>query len=342
MSKEKKGTICIEITEEDIKEQEETLKNIELEIKTLWDDVKLFTSSSSIIEAKNFITTLKQIKNKVPKLEELKKYLTTLNDDINKLKEEISEKENIEKQLKEAEDKGEELNNLIKDLDNRLSALKEKLGKMKQRLKDIESDLDLIAKYKSEVEKENKELEKLEIDKAACDLLASSVFSPGALPAKLLKEYIELLESYANDYLRIFGQNITISLNFIERRGQQSIDLKVYANGYLRRIETFSGGESMLIGFAIRLAIGRMLAELYAGLKRPKFLIIDEGFGPLDEESRQKVADALANLYKTKEYEQIIVISHQQDLKTYPIFKTILEVKKNENDISHVEEITNI
>ena len=83
-----------------------------------------------------------------------------------------------------------------------------------------------------------------------------------------------------------------------------------------------------------------MLAELYARTKHPRFLIIDEGFGPLDEELRQKVAEALARLYETREYEQIVVISHQEDLRTHPVFKTILEITKDISGLSQVRGVT--
>ena len=128
---------------------------------------------------------------------------------------------------------------------------------------------------------------------------------------------------------------------YVKRRDQQSIELKAYADGYERNIKTFSGGETTLMGFAIRLAIGKMLAELYAGTKRPRFLIIDEGFGPLDEDLRIKVAEALSALRNNDEYEQIIVISHQQELKNHAVFQTIIEITKDHRNISHVIEISN-
>lgn len=70
--------------------------------------------------------------------------------------------------------------------------------------------------------------------------------------------------------------------------------------------------------------------------KRPRFLIIDEGFGPLDGELRQKVADALLSLYP-EEYQQIIVISHHEDLRSHPSFRTVVEVYKNDEGISNIQ-----
>lgn len=330
----------VTVTEEDIKRQESKLEDLECKIRSLWSDIKNFTLSKTLDNAKETIVTLKNIKGQMPRLKELKEKLCDLNKEIAELKNKVSRKSVLEKELSEVKSKAETLKTQIKELDEKIVKLVGELKSSEQRIKDIDKELDLIKGYKLEVEKEKEELGRLELDKRAYKLLESRVFSPGALPAKLLEEYIETIEIYANDYLKTFGQNINISLNLVKKKEQQSINLNVYANGYLRRISTFSGGESTLIGFAIRLAVGKMLAELYARTKHPRFLIIDEGFGPLDEELRQKVAEALARLYETREYEQIVVISHQEDLRTHPVFKTILEITKDISGLSQVRGVT--
>ncbi|MCR8433652.1 MAG: hypothetical protein NDP24_05450, partial [Crenarchaeota archaeon] len=91
--------------------------------------------------------------------------------------------------------------------------------------------------------------------------------------------------------------------------------------------------------FAIRLAIGELITQIFSITRRPKFLIIDEGFGMLDEENRELVANAIVRLQEEGIYEQIIVISHQQDLREHPAFRTIIEISKDSQNVSRISRI---
>ncbi|MFH7835419.1 MAG: SbcC/MukB-like Walker B domain-containing protein, partial [Candidatus Aenigmatarchaeota archaeon] len=188
----------------------------------------------------------------------------------------------------------------------------------------------------------NKKLNELKIDREALTLLSESVFAPRALPTKLLEDYIQVISQYASYYIKNFNPDIDINIELIKgsKPEEQKVEVKIISGGYDRRYETYSGGESTLIGFAIRLAIGKAIAELYAEAKKPKFLIIDEGFGPLDERKRSEVAEAISELYETNEYEQIIIISHQTELKSNPTFRTVLEVYRDVDGYSKIRDAT--
>jgi len=296
---------------------------------------------SDINQLEQKINELREIYTEFIKYEELKDRLNSIETELKQYEEELSRKELLNKRYRELKSLIEVEKSKFENLEMKKANLIRKISENKQRLKDKLDKLKEIEAKEKELEKLNKDKEKLEIDLRAYSLLESQVFAAGALPTWLLDEYLRVIERYANDYLsRVFNQDIEIRFYFRKTKGsQQSVELKSYSNGFERRIETFSGGEQTLIGFAIRLAIGKLLSQVYAHNKRPRFLIIDEGFGPLDEELRLTVAEALRNLKESNEFDQIIVISHQQELRHKPIFRTIIEIEKDARNISRVREI---
>ena len=298
------------------------------------------TGTNSLREARRALDAIREVRDMAPRLEALRRELERRKRDVYKLGRELEKKPSIEREAEEKYGEKEELSRRLARVEEDLERLNREVASRGQRLRDLEEELKRIEDCKERLREYSRRLEELRLDERAYALLASRVFSPGALPAALLKEYVRLVEEYANDYLRSFGQDISLSLEFAERKGQQSVELKVYSGGYQRDVRTFSGGEATLIGFALRLAVGRLAAELCAGTKRPRFLVVDEGFGPLDSELRSRVADALESLYASREYEQIVVISHQQDLMAHPVFRTVLEVERDEKGISRIREIS--
>ncbi len=315
----------------------EKIKNQENELNAIMNAMRV----DNINQLEKIITELRDIYSEFIKYDDLKKKLIKISSDLRAYEEELLGKDKLVQRYQKLKS---DLN-LAESKLNKLRAKKEKLireiSENEQKLKDKLDKLEEIKRKERNLRDLLKEKEKLEIDLNAYTILESQIFATGALPTRLLDEYLRIIERYANDYLsRVFHQDIEIRFHFKKTRGsQQSIELKSYSSGFERKIETFSGGEQTLIGFAIRLAIGKLLAQVYAQDKRPRFLIIDEGFGPLDEELRLTVAEALRNLKNNREFDQIIVISHQQELKYKPIFKTIIEIEKDFRNISRVREI---
>lgn len=88
-------------------------------------------------------------------------------------------------------------------------------------------------------------------------------------------------------------------------------NLRVMDYGQYFGVDRFSGGEKDLANLCLRLAISLALTES-AGLSR-SFIILDEIFGSQDNERKDLIVRALANL-KTR-FPQILLITHVEDLK---------------------------
>ena len=93
--------------------------------------------------------------------------------------------------------------------------------------------------------------------------------------------------------------------------------------GVPRPYETFSGGESFRVNFALRLALAQLLAER-SGV-RVRTLVIDEGFGTQDREGIERLVESIQAV--REDFAKIIVITHLQELKQ--AFPVRIEVEKD-------------
>ncbi|MFQ6008615.1 MAG: hypothetical protein ACE5K8_06640, partial [Candidatus Zixiibacteriota bacterium] len=91
----------------------------------------------------------------------------------------------------------------------------------------------------------------------------------------------------------------------------EKYNLRVMDYGQYFGVERFSGGEKDLANLCLRLAISLALTES-AGLSR-SFIILDEVFGSQDNERKELIVKALANL--KPRFPQILLITHVEDLK---------------------------
>lgn len=314
-----------------------TLKEFERKRGELLSRIQKVLGVSNLSDARRAIRKIRELATRLREMNSKRELIELHEERIRELKE---KRINIEKQISEydiLENRIKKLKFEISTIERKLKELTGRKGSLEATIRETSRRLEEIKEKKRQLEEYEEELEEVETDIRAHELLRRKVFSPGAFPAELMKEYLEFIEYQANEYLKTFGQNIEIMLKLEKTtKDSQSVYLEAFSGGFRRDIRTFSGGETTLIGFALRLAIGKLLAQIFSVARRPRFLIIDEGFGPLDSDRREAVADALAKLYASGEYEQIILISHQQDLKNHAVFQTVIEITKDSRGISHV------
>jgi exonuclease SbcC len=145
----------------------------------------------------------------------------------------------------------------------------------------------------------------------------------------LLVEFLDRILLAANQRLQTIsgGQFYLARSGRVEKHGRQSgLGLDVYDNytGQFRDVKTLSGGEKFNASLCLALGMADVI-QAYEGGISLETMLIDEGFGSLDEESLGKAIDTLVQLQKTGRL--IGVISHVQELKQ--AIPAVLEVKKS-------------
>ena len=328
---QKEGDLRLrKVKAEDLERKEDERLKLLNEHNAILQKLQSLLYTSDIEEAKKKIKSLQETKKKIDRAEILRRELQNLNERINNLKQEIETSKNL---LMEKERLDEAINKLQQEIKKERERVKEintKLTELKSKISHLEEEIENLKRKREELEEKKRKFNELEEDIKSLGILIDRVFSPSELPTKLLEDYLKVIEDLTNQYLEAFGQDIRIRFK-LEKRGEKSqIQIKTYHQSYERDPNTFSGGERTLIGFSLRLAIGKLISRIQTSNIKPKFLIVDEGFGPLDEELRIKVADALTTLLELGEYEQIIVISHHRELRESPMFKTIIKIEKRD------------
>ena len=311
-------------------------KNKIWELNLLLDDLKFDQDrfNTLINEVPDFKTesekNLLLLNQAEERIKENKVKLNTLNSDSLIIKEQIKV---LEKNIKNINQIINSLNikpDLSENIDFSLDDLKKTLM-LKQNSFDY-----LISKknYLDEILNNNKELY---IKSEDLKFLEIS-FSRNGIQALIIENVLPSLELEANKLLSYLTEN-KLLVNLQIRKGRrlkntedfsQEIDIIIAdENGAVREYETYSGGESFRIDFAIRIALSR-LVSLRSGVRSP-ILFIDEGFGSQDQIGQDRLREAIQEISNSENYKfkKIIVITHLESLKES--FGVALEVSKNES-----------
>ena len=154
------------------------------------------------------------------------------------------------------------------------------------------------------------------------------------VPALLIDAAVVDMEAAANEFLdRLlpgFYLNIVTTQHTQTGKEVETLDFEISDGSVVRAIESFSGGERMLLNFTLRLAIAEAVAVRAS--KGIDFLVLDEIFGSLDESNRQAVASILKELQDR--FPQIILISHADIASLFP---RIVKVVKSSEGSSIIE-----
>ncbi len=146
------------------------------------------------------------------------------------------------------------------------------------------------------------------------------------------RHYLEQILSAANiRFQDMSAGQFEFRMREIDKAGtgkNQGLDLMVYSTvtGKEREVRTLSGGESFMAALALALGMADQIQENSAALNLD-ILFIDEGFGSLDEHSRNQAVRVLQQMAGGSRL--IGVISHVTELKQE--IEDQLLVRKNEN-----------
>lgn len=147
----------------------------------------------------------------------------------------------------------------------------------------------------------------------------ASLLGRQGLQGQLLAHAARSLEALANDTLRaLTGGTLSLEIRPDERRGRDEITIAARdldAGGERTDAAFLSGSEKFRVCVAMAAAIGKYVG----GQATIESLIVDEGFGSLDEVGRDEMIDELQRLAGL--LARVIVVSHQgefQDRTRFP------------------------
>ena len=197
----------------------------------------------------------------------------------------------------------------------------------------IEADIQRLERQREEKAGLNEE-EKEAASRASVHDDLAYAFGPRGVQALLIETALPELEDDANDLLgRMTNGSMTLRLE-TQRQTQagstiETLEVIISDIQGTRAYEMYSGGEAFRINFALRIALSKLLARR-AGSEVP-VLFIDEGFGSQDAEGRERLIEAISELWNDPVFHNglILVITHIDDVRNQ--FDTRIDVIKTEN-----------
>ena len=133
---------------------------------------------------------------------------------------------------------------------------------------------------------------------AVDDWLAAAL-GPNGIPALMTERALAELEDETNAILaRLSGGRMAARLETQREKKTgglaETLDVTILDAGRPRPYESFSGGETFRVDFALRLGLSRLLARRASVPLR--FLVVDEGFGTQDEEGLGALVEVLGEV----------------------------------------------
>lgn len=257
------------------------------------------------------------IKTKTNQIEEIQ-------DGLNKLE---SERQKVVEKL----DEYSKINNELHDLNLKLSHLNTKVSGWNENIKNWKDEIASIRNDNSqsnaekivEIEQSLKKLEKqfndLHEEKTVL-AAAAAILKDGGIKAKIIKQYVPIINKLINKYLSSMDFFVQFDLNeqFEETIKSRFRDAFSYAS--------FSEGEKMRINLAI-LFTWRALAKLRNSINT-NLLIMDEVFdSSLDANGTEEFLKILQSLTTDT---NTFIISHKQD-QLYDKFEKVIKFEKHKN-----------
>ncbi len=182
-------------------------------------------------------------------------------------------------------------------------------------LSEKQARLDRARDDQQQLEQQQQEYARLTERHSVFQELAEACGKKG-VQAMLIETAIPAMEDEANRLLSGMTDNqmhLKLEMQRETKQGGtvETLEIKISDALGTRSYDAFSGGEAMRVNFAIRVALSRLLARR-AGASL-ETLVIDEGFGTLDVQGRDRFVEAITGVQH--DFKRILVITHLEELK---------------------------
>jgi len=249
---------------------------------------------NAILQKKSeLVTSISSIKVKIKGYEKdidnLKPNIVIFEKEYKDLKERYDSQETDNTHIL-AERRISQTNNLIKEADKKRTGMITKLAKEK-------AEKSVLVKQKKEYEKISKSLR-------VYDLFIQATSNKG-IPVQIIHAMLPQINTEISKILKgVVGFTVDLEADL----DNNTMDIFINYGDSKRIVELGSGMEKMMASLAIRVALINV-----SSLPKTNMLMIDEGFGALDETNLEACGKLLHTLKKW--FKNIVVISHIDEIK---------------------------
>jgi exonuclease SbcC len=300
------------------KKIEEEIEKLEAKLKDLAPKIKELEEAKKQKEKYDLLN--EKLKDYESRLENNKKEISKLKEKLSSMKFDSKRLKEVEAKLKDAKDKETRILSEIKSLKREHELRKEELKEKANQLIKLED-----------------EMKKLRTEKERLSKLEDVV----SLLSRLRDDIKNIREVVRRNFLEDFRQEFQKKFEEIRKYEEEySVDVKVdyepvaYAsNGEEVSISSLSGGEKTSVALAYRLALADIAAQI-SDIKPSEMLILDEPTTGFDAEDVKALPEALRNI---KTIPQIIIVTHEEELKNAADYKFEVSKEMGKSKIKEVE-----
>jgi DNA repair exonuclease SbcCD ATPase subunit len=222
----------------------------------------------------------------------------------------------IEKSLRQEKDVlfNTEIENELDKLQNQNDDLDYQMDMLSKKSTTLHGEIQVLKTKEKQINDNIDKVEKLEGDHQAYQFLLEAIKRDG-VPYDLISKSLPTIEGAVNDILaQIVDFNIVFNMD-----GKMIDTHIVYDDDRVWPLELSSGMERFVSSLAIRVGLMNV-----SNLPRSNFLAIDEGWGTMDSENLNSVAQLFQ--YLKSQFQFSFVVSHIESMRDF--VDTLLEIKK--------------
>ena len=196
---------------------------------------------------------------------------------------------------------------------NDLSSSKANVDSFNKQILKLNGEVSSLKNQKETIEERIKEVEQLEEQFGLYEYYLNALGKDG-VSYELISKALPMIEGEVNN---ILGQIVEFGLQ-LEMDGK-NINANIVYDDQRWSLEMCSGMERFISGLAIRIALINV-----CNLPRPNFLVVDEGFGTLDNENLTSLYMLFA--YLKTQFDFVMIISHIDSMRD--VVDSLMEIKK--------------
>jgi exonuclease SbcC len=210
-------------------------------------------------------------------------------------------------------------------LRNNIVSLKSEINDLDDKKLSIAGKITRSSVETSRLKSDHKEFKSIRHDLKRYDMFIQAMSKKG-IPLQILMTQLPIINAEITKILHgVTGFTVELEAD----SDSNAMDIYINYGDSKRIIELASGMEKMMASLAIRVALINV-----SSLPKTNMLIIDEGFGSLDETNIEACSRLLESLKKW--FKNIIIISHVDAIKD--AVDNSIEIFKNEKDAKVMHE----
>ena len=209
--------------------------------------------------------------------------------------------------------KNKELRDNMVSVRSDLKTAKDNVDSLNKEILRLNGEVSSLTNQKETIEKRIEEIAELEEQFGLYEYYLNALGKDG-VSYELISKALPMIEGEVNN---ILGQIVEFGLQ-LEMDGK-NINANIVYDDQKWSLEMCSGMERFISGLAIRIALINV-----CNLPRPNFLVVDEGFGTLDNENLTSLYMLFA--YLKTQFDFVMIISHIDSMRD--VVDSLMEIKK--------------